>query len=127
MCSGHGFGRVKSGCSRRDSVRSERRLRSLRNGLLCERVRQRFERSVILQREMRAFIRFRKHEDRCCIVVSDAGRISRLSLSQREPMRIHESGCVAVPCAERRQVVAFSSHLQSELSNGAGVSYEEKV
>jgi hypothetical protein len=42
-------------------------------------------------------------------------------------MRIRKSRSLAMPCAERRQIIAFSSHLQSEPGKSAGVSYEEKV
>ena len=77
---------------------------------------------------MRAFIRFDKHQDHRRVVSSNfAGDNSRPSLCQREPMRIHKSRSVEMPRAERRQIVAFSSHLQSEPGKSAGVTYEEKV
>ena len=50
MRSGDGLGRVERGCPWRDSVRSERSLRCLRDWVLSERMRQRFERHVILKR-----------------------------------------------------------------------------
>ena len=107
------FSRIERGCARRDSVRGERGLRRLRNWLLRERVRQCFERSVVLQREMRSFIRFDQDEDRRCVIISDiAMRVSRCIRGQRQPVGICESRSVSMPRAERRQVVAFSSHFR---------------
>jgi hypothetical protein len=115
MHSGDGFDGVKGGCPWRHSVRSQRSLRRLRNGFLCQRMRQRLKCHIVFQRQMRSFIRFNKREDWRGVVNSDfARRNSQCSLAQREPMRIRESRSVAMPCAERRQVIAFSSHLGME-------------
>jgi hypothetical protein len=42
-------------------------------------------------------------------------------------MRIRKTASVPMPRAKRRQVITFSSHLQSEPGKSASVSYEEKV
>jgi hypothetical protein len=74
------LGCIERGRARRDSICGERSLRCLRDWLLRERMRQRFERSVVLKREMRTFVRFDKDEDRRCVITRDiARRISRCS------------------------------------------------
>src|ERR1700735_2171574 len=114
-----GFGCIKRGRARRHSIRGERRLRRLRDWLLRERMRQRFERSVVLEREMRPFVRFNQDEARGCVIISNiAMRVSQCSLVERQPMRICESRSVPMPCAERRQVVAFSSHFDCRAKKG---------
>ena len=140
-------------------MRCERSLRRLRNGFLCQRMRQRLKCDIVLQYQMLSFISLDEDEDRrdvvrsdvsllkrrdisvrrqfrrgtaCCarrcnvrrarkilawrhrIVSSDVTTSGRRDIGQREPMRIHKSRCVAMPSAERRQVVAFSSHLRME-------------
>ena len=107
----NGFRRIKHGRVRRDSVRSESRLRRLRDWLLRQRMRQRFKRSVVLEPEMRSFVPFDQGEDRRRVITSEVARcVTRCGLVQREPMRIRESRSMSMPRAKRRQVVAFSSH-----------------
>src|ERR1700689_1438604 len=96
-------------------MRSERRLRRLRDWLLRQRMRQRLKRSVVLERQMRSFVRFNKGEDRYRVIARDMARsISRRSLPQREPMRIRKAARVPMPRAKRRQVVAFSGHSEKK-------------
>ena len=79
MRGGNGLGGVEGGRPWRDSERSERSLRRLRDWFLSERMRQPFERSVVLEREVRAFIRFNKYEDRRCVRSDISRRNSRCS------------------------------------------------
>ena len=103
---------IEHGRARRDSMCSERRLRRLRDWLLSQRMRQCFKCGVVFEREMRAFIRFNKDEDRRNFVgIEMSRRITRSGLPQREPMRIRKAASVPMPSAERRQVVTFSSHI----------------
>ena len=98
------FARVKRVCSARHAVRREHGRRGIGNRLLPERMRQRFKRGIVFEREMRAFIRFDEREDRRGRV-RGAGRFA-----QRQPVRIREARRVALPIAERGQVVAAAGH-----------------
>src|ERR1700735_4100966 len=80
----NGFRRIKHGRVRRDSVRSESRLRRFRDWLLRQRMRQRFKRSVVLEPEMRSFVPFDQGEDRRRVITSEVARcVTRCGLVQR--------------------------------------------
>ena len=72
----------------RDAVLRERRLRGVRDGLLRERMRKRFEGVVVFEREMYAFVRFDEREDLLGCIVCGSWR-------QSEPVRIREARGVA--------------------------------
>lgn len=99
------FRSFKRGGAGGDAVRSERGLRGAGNRLLCQRMRQRFECGIVVERQVRSFIAFDEHQD--------ARRGVRLRPGiEREPMRRGESPGMAMPVAERGDVVGFSGHLQ---------------
>ena len=66
-----GFGGVEGGCAGGDAVRSERGLRGVRDWLLRERVRQRLERRLVLEREVDAFVGLDEDEDAQIGIVVD--------------------------------------------------------
>ena len=66
-----GLSSVERSRARRNSVPGERSLRRLRDWLLRERMRQRFKRSVVLEREMRAFVGLDQRENRRCVAARD--------------------------------------------------------
>ena len=117
MRAADGFGHVESCCAVRNIVRRQRITRRLRDWFLRERMRQRFERSVIFEREMRALVGLDQHNDRRRIVSYEVGRdefvrdIPRRSFVECEPMRIREASGMSLPRAESRQVIEFSGHL----------------
>ncbi len=86
VCAGDGFGGVKCSRSGFNAVRCERRLRRFRNRRLRERVRQRLESRVVLERKMRAFVGFYENEN-CCRFIRRGGQfIFSLRGREREPM-----------------------------------------
>lgn len=58
-----GFGGVKGGSAGSDAVRRKRSLRDAGNCLLRQRMRQRLERGIIVERQMRSFIAFDENQD----------------------------------------------------------------
>ena len=63
MDAGEGFHRVECGGAGGDAVWRERGLRGGRDGFLRERVRQRFEGGIVVEREVDAFVGFDEDED----------------------------------------------------------------
>ncbi len=98
-----GLGGVERRRAEFHAVRSERGLRGVRNRILRERMRQRLERGVVLEREVHSFVCFNENEN--------------ANIIEREPARIGEAVRVALPAGERRQIVSFARHMQSELMN----------
>ena len=64
MDAGEDLGGIEHCGARRDAVKRERGLRGFRNRLLRERLRQRFEGGVLLERDVRAFVGFDENENR---------------------------------------------------------------
>ena len=86
-----------------DAVRRKRGLRGTRYRLLRQRMWQRLERGIVVERVMRALIAFNEHQD--------VRRGVRLRAAiQREPVRCDESRGVTMPVAKRGDVVGFSGH-----------------
>jgi hypothetical protein len=126
-----GLGRIKHGRARRDSVLSERRSRRVRDRPLRQRMRQRFKRSIVLERQMSTFVRFNEDDNRCrvclrrrnqrfrrgtaccarrCNVLRTHKAAAERCCAKRKPMRIRKEASVPMPRSERRQVVTFSGH-----------------
>lgn len=63
MNAGKGFGSVEGSGARANAVRCKRLLRGLRNRLLHQRMRQRLERRIVLEREVRTLISLDENED----------------------------------------------------------------
>ena len=103
------FGGVEGRGAGRDAVGSESDLRGSGNGLLRQRMRQRFECSVVFESEMRAFVGFDKDGDGRR-VIELMRRSGHGCIAERHPVRIRKAGRVALPGAQRCQVIAFSGH-----------------
>jgi hypothetical protein len=109
----HGFGGFECGGAGRDAVERERCLRGGGNWFLCERMWERFERGIVLEREVRAFVGFDENEDGCGVAHFPAGR---------DPVRIRESRGLALPVSERRHVIKFACHGVAEMCGGVFVA-----
>ena len=76
---GEGFGGVEGGGAGGDAVGRERGLRGGRDGLLRERMRQCFERGIVVEREVHAFVGFDEDEDANLFVRSMQGNSRSLA------------------------------------------------
>jgi len=112
MRAADGFGYIESCCAVGNVVRRERVTRRLRDRFLRQRMRQRFERGVIFEREVRALIGLDQHDDRPRIISRGVVRNTLgCNLVEREPMRVREASGMSLPRAESRYVISFSGHL----------------
>jgi hypothetical protein len=117
-----GLGGIERGGAGCDAVGRERGLRGGGDGFLREWVRERFERGVVLECEVRAFVGFDEDEDGRGVFVRRVRGVARVSgifgrsssVPQRDPVRSCEAVRVALPAGERRDVVAFSCHGRAE-------------
>ena len=117
-----GFGGVERGCAGCNAVGRERGLRRGGDGFLRERMGERLERGIVLEREVRAFVSLDEDEDGRGVFVGRVRGVVRVSgifgrsssLPQRDPVRGGEAVRVALPGGERRDVVAFSCHGRAE-------------